>query len=57
MTRNYPKMLIFFDLFYTVKNKKAVKTINYDPYLNEIALAYWAKVDGAWTKAVLSAYS
>jgi hypothetical protein len=50
-------MLIFFDLFYTVKNKKAVKTINYDPYLNEIALAYWAKVDGAWTKAVLSAYS
>jgi len=26
-------MLIFFDLFYTVKNKKAVKTINYDPLL------------------------
>lgn len=53
MTRSYPTMLILYNLFYTVTNRKAVKTINYDllPYLDEIALAYWAMVDGAWTKS------
>nr|QCI56427.1 hypothetical protein [Hypsizygus marmoreus]QKJ80206.1 hypothetical protein [Hypsizygus marmoreus] len=52
-TRSYPIMLTLYDMFYTVTNKKAVKTINYGllSYLDDIALAYWAMDDGAWTKS------
>lgn len=53
VTRSYPKMLIFFNLFYEIKKDKAVKTINYEllPYLDDIALAYWSMDDGAWCKS------
>lgn len=49
VTRSDPKLLTLFNLFYNVKNGRAVKTINYEllPYLDEIALAYWAMDDGA----------
>ena len=53
MTRSYPKLLILFHLFYTTRNGKKIKTINNELliYLDDIALAYWAMDDGAWTKS------
>jgi hypothetical protein len=40
-------------LFYKLTNGKAIKTINYEllPYLNSIALSYWAMDDGAWAQS------
>ena len=53
VTRSYPKLLILFHLFYTTRNGKKIKTINNELliYLDDIALAYWAMDDGAWTKS------
>jgi hypothetical protein len=49
VTRSYPNLLIFYELFYTTRNGKKIKTINNELliYLNEISLAYWAIDDGA----------
>jgi LAGLIDADG DNA endonuclease family len=53
VTRSYTKLLILFHLFYTTRNRKKIKTINNELliYLDEIALAYRAMDDGAWTKS------
>jgi hypothetical protein len=53
MTLSYPKLLILFHLFYTTRNGQKIKTINNELliYLEDIALDYWAMVDGAWTNS------
>ena len=52
-TRSYPIMLTLYDLFYPLVEGVRVKaiTINLLTYLDEIALAYWAMDDGAWTRS------
>lgn len=49
LTRSYPFMLTLYNVFYKQVNGKIVKIIDYDllPYLDCIALAYWAMDDGA----------
>lgn len=41
-TRSYPTLLTYYQLFYKIREGKAVKTINYDllPYLDDIAVAF-----------------
>ena len=53
VTRSYTKLLILYPLYYTTRNGTKIKTINNELliYLDEIALAYLAMVDGAWTKS------
>jgi hypothetical protein len=53
VTRSNPKLLILFHLFYTTRNGNKIKTKNNELliYLDEIALAYWAIDDGAWTNS------
>jgi hypothetical protein len=53
VTRSYKNLLILYPLIYTTINGQKIKTINNELliYLDEIALAYWAMVDGAWTKS------
>jgi hypothetical protein len=51
-TRSYPYLTSIYNLFYQNINGKMVKTIDYGllPYLDDIALAYWAMDDGAKAK-------
>jgi len=50
---SYPKLLILFHLFYTTRKGNKIKTINNELliYLDDIALAYRAMNNGAWTKS------
>ena len=51
LTRTYPILLTLHKLFYVqASTGKFVKVITWElyPYLNEVALAYWAMDDGSW---------
>lgn len=49
LTRSYTFLLSLYHVFYQEVNGKMVKVIDYNllPYLDDIALAYWAMDDGA----------
>lgn len=50
-TRSYPFFTPLFNLFYVKKDGQYVKTITYAlvPYLDAVALVFWAMDDGSWT--------